>query len=84
VKLFGGGAVLDFDMNQIGNQNIACARKYVRTHSLNVVAEDLGGEWPRKVVYEPRTGRVQLRRMRRLQSATIASNEQALIRGLDR
>lgn len=75
VKLFGGASVMDFDMNQIGEENVACVRKYVREHRLTVLAEDLGGDWPRKVVFEPASGKVWVRRLRRLQTATVAAND---------
>mgnify|MGYP001801415389 CR=1 FL=1 len=81
VKLFGGAAVMDFDMNQIGDENVACVRQYVREHRLNVLAEDLGGDWPRKVVFEPATGKVWVRRLRRLQTATVAANDRKYMNG---
>lgn len=81
LKLFGGGAVLDFDHNQIGEQNIRCARTFARQNNLEVVAEDMGGKWPRKVVYDPITGRAMVRRMRRLQTATIAADEKRYMLG---
>ncbi|MEM6819915.1 MAG: chemoreceptor glutamine deamidase CheD [Pseudomonadota bacterium] len=81
VKLFGGAAVMDFDMNQIGDENVACVRQYAREHRLNVLAEDLGGDWPRKVVFEPATGKVWVRRLRRLQTATVAANDRKYING---
>ncbi|MEL7311418.1 MAG: chemoreceptor glutamine deamidase CheD [Pseudomonadota bacterium] len=81
LKLFGGGAVLDFDLNKIGEQNVNCARKYARDNGLEIVSEDLGGEWPRKIIYEPATGRVLVRRMRRLQTATIVADERRYMQG---
>lgn len=81
LKLFGGGAVLDFDLNKIGEQNIECARRYAKQNGLAIIAEDLGGPWPRKVIYEPITGRAMVKRMRKLQSRQIASTERELIQG---
>ncbi|MEO0365598.1 MAG: chemoreceptor glutamine deamidase CheD [Pseudomonadota bacterium] len=81
LKLFGGGAVLDFDHNRIGEQNIRCARACAQEHNLEIVAEDMGGEWPRKVVYDPITGRAMVRRMRRLQAATIVADERRYMQG---
>lgn len=80
LKLFGGGAVLDFELNKIGDQNIECARRYARANGLQICAEDMGGPWPRKVIFEPLTGRVMVKRMRKLQSRQIGSMERGLIR----
>ena len=81
IKLFGGGAVMDFDLANVGDKNITCARSYCRDNALSVAAEDLGGDLPRKVVYDPQTGRVMVRRMRRLQSATVAAQERDYLNG---
>jgi chemotaxis protein CheD len=64
VKLFGGGRVLA-GITDVGKQNIEFAREFVASERLKVIAEDLGGPWPRQIQYFPHTGRVRVRRLER-------------------
>ena len=75
VKVFGGGNVIDLASNPVGERNIAFVRGYLADAGVEIVSEDLGGPHPRKVVYYPATGRVLLRRMRRLQRGVVAAQE---------
>ena len=75
LKLFGGGTVLAMEVNNIGNRNIAFVRSFVRSESLKVVAEDLGGVHPRKVYFFPRSGRVLVTKLRGLQTKRIVAQE---------
>lgn len=62
VKVFGGGNVLP-SMTAIGTKNIEFVRDYLQTEGFNIVAEDLGGPHPRKVIYFPLTGKVLMQRV---------------------
>ena len=64
VKLFGGGRVLA-GVTDVGRQNIEFAREFMSAERLKVVAEDLGGVWPRQIQYFPHSGRVRVRRLER-------------------
>lgn len=75
VKVFGGGNVIDIASNPVGERNIEFVRGYLADAGVEIVSEDLGGPHPRKVVYYPATGRVLLRRMRRLQRGVVAAQE---------
>ncbi|MFO7603714.1 MAG: chemoreceptor glutamine deamidase CheD, partial [Gammaproteobacteria bacterium] len=76
VKIFGGGNVLkNMGMTDIGGKNIAFVREYLRLENLNVVAEDLGDIFPRKVVYDPISGKVQVKKLRKLHNDTITRRE---------
>lgn len=75
IKLFGGGKVLDMEVNNVGNRNIQFARGFIDAEGLRITSEDLGGTYPRKVNYFPRTGKVMIRRLRSLQNRTIADSE---------
>jgi chemotaxis protein CheD len=74
VKIFGGGRIMA-NMTDVGMLNITFAREYLQTEGLNVVAEDVGDIYPRKVVYFPATGIVRVRRLRSLHINTIAEEE---------
>ncbi len=75
LKLFGGGKVLDMDINNVGERNIRFVRQFLKTEGFLVTAEDLGGTFPRKVQFFPKTGKVMVRRLRALQKQAIANLE---------
>lgn len=63
VKIFGGGKILHA-LTDIGAKNIEFVRDYISTEELELVAEDVGDVFPRKVIYQPKTGKVRLKRLR--------------------
>lgn len=73
-KVFGGAKVLDIKSN-IGALNIQFAEEYLRTNQIAVVASDVGGKLPRKLIFEPTTGRVQVHRLRNAYFEHVASKE---------
>lgn len=76
VKLFGGGKVLtDMSIHDIGARNIGFIHNYVHAENLDLVAEDLGDIYPRKVVYHPRTGTVLMKKLRAMHNSTILDRE---------
>jgi len=62
LKLVGGGRVLAAMSTDIGARNIEFVRQYVRDEGFNVVGEDLGDIYPRKVVYFPDTGKIRVKK----------------------
>jgi len=76
VKLFGGGKVIQHMKEaDIGNRNISFVREYLNTEGFSVTAEDLGDIYPRKVVYHPMSGRVQVKKLRNIHNDTIIKRE---------
>ena len=83
VKLFGGGRILS-QMTDVGHRNILFVRDYVQKEGLRVVAEDLGGPYPRKVLYHPLTGKVWMKKLRSLHNDTVVERERAYLSRLER
>jgi chemotaxis protein CheD len=75
IKVFGGGRVLS-GVTDVGARNIAFVRGYLQLEEYRIVAEDLGGTQPRKVIYFPATGRVRVRRLRPVENRIISHHEQ--------
>ena len=76
IKLFGGGNVLkNMGATDIGGRNIQFVREYLQTEGFKVVAEDLGDIFPRKVVYDPISGKVQVKKLRKMHNDTITQRE---------
>lgn len=82
VKLFGGGEVLQMETTNIGKQNVKFVLDFVETEALRVAAEDLGGPFPRKVNYFPKTGKVMVRRLRALHKTTIIDQEKSYAKNI--
>ena len=81
-KVFGGARVLDID-SEVGQQNITFISEYLRTENFKIVAQDLGGDLPRKIKYFPRDGRVMMKKLRRVQGYTLHHREQSYYKKLD-
>ena len=76
VKLFGGGNVIK-TATQIGTKNINFARGYLRDEEVTIIGEDVGGTSPRKVRYQPATGRAWVLRLRREEDFANVEQEEA-------
>lgn len=82
VKVFGGGKILEH-MTNIGNMNISFVRDFIKTESLNLLAEDLGDIYPRKVHYFPQTGKVMMKKLRSMHNSTIIERETSYMDSLE-
>jgi chemotaxis protein CheD len=71
-------------MADIGLQNITFIRAYLRTEGLNMTAEDVGGDFPRRMAYFPTTGKVLLKKLRNIRSETIVQQETVYLANLRR
>ena len=79
VKIFGGGRIIS-SMTDIGINNINFVREYIETESLNLVAENVGDIYPRKIMYDPKTGKVKMKKLRSLHNDTIISREDSYLK----
>ncbi len=63
-KVFGGGNVLPgMTLDPIGTRNANFVLAYMDNERIPILAEDLGGNQPRKVVFFVRTGRTLVKRL---------------------
>jgi len=82
IKLFGGGKVLDV-MTDVGDRNITFVKEYLKTETLTIVAQDMGGTSPRKINYFPQTGRVMLKKLGLSQSIELTRREREYMHSLE-
>jgi chemotaxis protein CheD len=75
VKLFGGGRVLANFTSDVGEKNTQFAQDYVKNEGLTVISSDVGGPWPRKVLFFPATGRALVRKLQTTHNDTIQRRE---------
>lgn len=76
VKVFGGGNVIE-SRQAIGSKNVAFIQKYLQDEGLKCAAQDLGGDFPRRIQYSPATGRVVRRILGRTDTDPIIREEAA-------
>lgn len=74
IKVFGGGKVID-NLSDVGLRNIQFVKEFIANEGLDIIAEDVGGIYPRKVLYFPDTGAVKMRKMKTVRNETIARRE---------
>jgi chemotaxis protein CheD len=81
VKVFGGGRVVP-GLSDVGDRNIQFVLNFLKDEEIKVVSQDLGGDYPRRIHYYPETGRVLLRKLRRVEDLEIADREKTYMRKL--
>jgi chemotaxis protein CheD len=74
IKLCGGGKIMSA-MNDIGRKNIDFIKHYLDMEGYDIASEDLGSNNPRKVRYFPKTGKLQIMKLRSLHNNTIVERE---------
>ncbi len=85
VKIFGGGKVLANSVNiNVGERNIQFVEEYIRLEGLELVAEDVGDIYPRKIIFHPYSGVVRMKKLRSMHNRTVVDREAAYMKEIDR
>ena len=82
-KLFGGGKVLK-KMTDVGQKNINFVVDYLANENIHIEGSDMGEKCPRKVVFEPLSGRAFVKRLDVLHNDTIVRRESDYRHRLDK
>jgi len=83
IKLVGGGHMLAQTGNDIGARNIEFVRQYVREEGFRIINEDLGGDFARRVIYFPQSGRLRVRKLTAGRDEALAAQERQYLEQLD-
>ncbi len=76
VKLFGGGKVLaGMNKMDVGQKNIDFILHYLDQENIKIAVQDLGGEFPRKVLYFSDTGSVKVRKLKTTRNTVVFDRE---------
>lgn len=75
-KVFGGGKVLR-QMSDVGEKNTDFVFNYLEMEDIFVESSDVGSVYPRKVLFEPNSGRAFVKRLDNLHNDTIVMRETA-------
>ena len=81
IKVFGGGNVTD-SRNLIGTDNSDFVMRYLENENLSCAAHDLRGQYPRRIQYFPKTGRVIRRLLTGGESNVVNRDENEYARRL--
>jgi len=76
IKIFGGGRVMK-GVTDVGKKNINFVKEYIELEKLKLLAEDVGGNYPRKVMYQPKTGKVKMKKLLNQHNKTVESRDQS-------
>jgi chemotaxis protein CheD len=77
-KVFGGGNVLSgIATANVGGRNAEFALNYLHTEGIVVAGQDLLDVFPRKVYFFPNSGRVLVKKLRKMHNETIVEREKA-------
>jgi len=82
VKVFGGGKIIK-GLSDIGDCNVRFVLDYLREEGLSVMSKDLNGNYPRKVYYFPKTGRVMLKKLATLHNDTLIQREKIYFKDIE-
>lgn len=83
-KIFGGAALLQASTAQIGAKNIAFVKRFLSNENIPIIAEDVGGNFPRRLHYHPDTGKAMLRKLQRQDDLKIVEKEKQYIDSLQK
>jgi chemotaxis protein CheD len=81
-KVFGGGKVLK-KMTDVGERNIEFVLSYLAKENISIVSSDLGAFHPRKVLFEPLTGKVLIKHIDNLHNDTLMQREHDYINKIE-
>lgn len=74
IKVFGGGNVIN-NSAMIGSKNANFAKEFLKMEGFKIAAEDVCGEYPRRIHYFPDTGKVMMRKLQRKEDFRIVEEE---------
>jgi len=75
VKAFGAGKVINIS-SDIGARNQLFLKQYIADEGLKLAREDLGGNFPRSVIFYPSSGKAFVRILRRASDVRIGEQEE--------
>jgi len=81
IKVFGGGRIIN-EMTDIGRRNIDFVRSYLRLEGMQVVVEDVGERFPRKVLFHPLSGKVKVKKLNAIGETNVVEQEKAYLDSL--
>ncbi|NOZ11028.1 MAG: chemoreceptor glutamine deamidase CheD [Gammaproteobacteria bacterium] len=82
-KIFGGGRITNTRID-IGAGNISFVHEYLHTEGIQILSEDVGNIYPRKVYYIPEINEVYVKIIQHMNNTTIIDRDISYIHSLDK
>ena len=82
IKITGGGKIIQ-STNDIGKKNYLFVKKYLFMENLEIISEDVGDIYPRKVRYCPITGSLKVKKLKSLANQTVIERENQYRKEID-
>jgi len=82
IKVVGGGRVME-KMTDIGLRNISFIYSYIADEHLQLVSEDVGDKYPRKVLFHVKSGKVKVRKLKKVNNTTLIQRDQEYVKQLN-
>lgn len=82
-KVFGGGKVIK-KLSDVGQRNLAFALSYLESENIPIESSDLGNVFPRKVLFEPATGKAFVKKLTKLNNSTLVQRENTYRNNIDK
>jgi chemotaxis protein CheD len=79
IKIFGGGKI-NSALDDVGAKNIEFVRQFLQDEGYQALSEDLGGNYARRVLFKPHSGRAFVKRLDSDINANLAREEEAIAR----
>ncbi|MCF8473858.1 MAG: hypothetical protein K9G26_04100 [Emcibacter sp.] len=83
LKAFGAGNVINMKAD-IGGKNHIFLKQYIKDEDLKLETCDLGGDFPRWVIFYPSTGKAFVRLLQRTQDRKIINQEEVLRKKIEK
>lgn len=83
MKVTGGARVIKNMSNVVGQRNIDFVLNYAEIEGIEILAQDLGDIYPRKVMYYPSSGRLRVKKLRSLHNDTLIVREESYVHELE-
>jgi chemotaxis protein CheD len=82
-KIFGGAKVIN-QLSDVGQRNIDFAYEYLDQEGILIEGTDVGDIYPRKVIFEPVSGRAFVKKLNTLHNDTIMQRENVYSNEIDK
>jgi chemotaxis protein CheD len=82
-KIFGGGKIIHSMSSEVGDGNVEFVLQYLKLENIPIIANDTGGPWPRKVLFDPLTGRAQVKKLRSMHNDTVQRRERQYVNDVE-
>lgn len=77
IRVFGGGNI-NSALDDIGAKNISFVRDFLKAEGYTLSSEDMGGNYARRVLFKPESGRVFVKRLDSITGASVVREERVI------